>query len=129
MVARNIDDLNNVKKSMHNSDRHLLCELDLLKIENIKQGLENCGFDIEKVNVVVHSAGGGLGARESLISPVEFHKLLALNLSSAIEINRIIIPGMKKANQGNIVHVGSIASYEAVGSVGYNTVKAGYAVM
>ena len=32
---------------------------------------------------------------------------------------------MTRAKRGNIIHVGSIASYEAVGSVGYNTVKAG----
>ena len=63
-----------------------------------------------------------MGARESLISPVEFHKLL---FKSILVNQRIIIPGMIKANQGNMLHVGCIASYEAVGFIGYNTVKAG----
>ena len=34
---------------------------------------------------------------------------------------------MKGKRSGNLVHVGSIASSEGVGSVGYNTVKAGLA--
>jgi len=38
-----------------------------------------------------------------------------------------VAPEMKERRSGNLVHVGSIASSEGVGSVGYNTVKAALA--
>jgi len=44
-----------------------------------------------------------------------------------MEINRLVIPQMILRGKGNVVHVGSIASTEATGSVGYNTAKAALA--
>ena len=57
----------------------------------------------------------------------DFLKLFTLNLGAAAEINRLVAPEMKERRAGNLVHVGSIASSEGVGSVGYNTVKAALA--
>lgn len=61
------------------------------------------------------------------MNPDDFLKLFKLNLAAAAEINRLVVPDMRKRRRGNLVHVGSIASSEAVGSVGYNTVKAALA--
>ena len=44
--------------------------------------------------------------------------------NKVIELNRLIIPSMAKRKNGKIIHVGSIASNEAVGSLGYNIAKA-----
>jgi len=86
-------------------------------------GLERMGgFD-----VVFHAMGGGYGFREPLLDWQQLAKLHAANLGVGAEINRLIAPGMIERKSGNIVHVGSIASGEAVGSVGYNTVKAALA--
>ena len=79
---------------------------------------------IPEVEAVIHCAGGGMGLRDPLLSPSDFHKLFMVNLGGAAWINKILIPGMKSRQWGRIVHVCSIASGEAVGSVGYNTVKA-----
>ena len=65
--------------------------------------------------------------RDDFLMPKDFSKLFALNLGAAAEINRLVAPEMKGRRSGNLVHVGSIASGEAVGSVGYNTVKAALA--
>jgi 3-oxoacyl-[acyl-carrier protein] reductase len=59
--------------------------------------------------------------------PDQFSKLFALNLGAAAEVNRLVAPEMMERRSGNLVHVGSIASSEGVGSVGYNTVKAALA--
>lgn len=86
-------------------------------------GLERMGgFD-----VVFHALGGGYGFREPLLDWTQLSKLHAANLGVGAEINRLVVPGMIERKSGNIVHVGSIASGEAVGSVGYNTVKAALA--
>ena len=78
----------------------------------------------EDVDVVLHCAGGGMGLRGPLMTPQELHALFMVNLGGAVEINRRFAPRMMADGYGRIVHVCSIASGEAVGSVGYNTVKA-----
>ena len=80
--------------------------------------------EIPEVDIVIHCAGGGLGLREPLLAVQHFHSLFMVNLAGAAEINRLVIPYMKDMAWGRVVHVCSIASGEAVGSVGYNTVKA-----
>lgn len=80
-----------------------------------------------KISVVLHTAGGGLGLRDPLLSEEELIRLFQVNLSGAVAINRIIVPFLKDIGGGNVIHVGSIASSEGVGSVGYNTVKAALA--
>ena len=82
---------------------------------------------LEDIDVVLHCIGGGLGYKNYLLDYTEFLSLFTLNLGIAAEINRLIIPKMMDRKSGNIVHVGSIASSEGVGSVGYNTVKAALA--
>lgn len=78
-------------------------------------------YDIE---AVIHCAGGGLGLKDPLISSTALYQLFMANLGRQVEVNRQVLPGMKERKQGYICHVCSIASGEAVGSVGYNTMKA-----
>ena len=77
-----------------------------------------------KIDLVIHVAGGGLGFREYDIKYSNLLKVLNLNILSQIEINKKIIPLMKKRKKGIIIHISSIAGFEAVGSVAYNISKA-----
>ena len=79
------------------------------------------------LDAVIHCAGGGLGLRGPYIPAKSFYDLFQVNLGGAAELNRLVIPDMQARRKGNIVHVCSIASGEAIGSVGYNTVKAALA--
>ena len=87
------------------------------------------GWDsvVPKVDVVLHCAGGGLGMRGPYLTAQALHDLWMVNVGGALEINRIIGPQMQADGKGTIIHVCSIASGEAIGSVGYNTVKAALA--
>ena len=91
------------------------CEIKIHKIINHFDG---------KIDSVIHSVGGGMGFREPLLDFNDFIKLFATNLAGQSLINKLVIPVMKNYNKGNIVHVSSVASREAIASVGYNTVKA-----
>jgi len=98
-----------------------------LEVEDIESSVVKAREFLGGIDVVLHAVGGGLGMRDDLLMPGDFSKLFALNLGAAAEINRLVAPEMKERRSGNLVHVGSIASGEAVGSVGYNTVKAALA--
>jgi 3-oxoacyl-[acyl-carrier protein] reductase len=124
LLSRSFSGLEKVRKKCKNSEIHASFEIDLLDIDTVEKTIKKATRFLKGVDVVLHAAGGGLGLKESLISSKDFQKLLNLNILSAVEINRLIIPGMKKNKKGNIIHIGSIASYESVGSVGYNSAKA-----
>jgi len=83
--------------------------------------------EIAAPDVVIHCAGGGLGLRSPIPSYLDIQKMLNSNLVGAIAINSIILPKFVNQRRGTIVHVGSTASTHAVGSVAYNTAKAGLA--
>ncbi len=75
-------------------------------------------------DAVIHCAGGGLGLKDPLMSATALYALFMANLGRQVEVNRLTLPKMIERKKGYIVHVCSIASGEAVGSVGYNTMKA-----
>ena len=124
LLSRSFLSLEKVRKKCKNSEIHASFEIDLLDIDTVEKTIKKATRFLKGVDVVLHAVGGGMGLKESLISSKDFQKLLNLNILSAVEINRLIIPGMKKNKKGNIIHIGSIASYESVGSVGYNSAKA-----
>lgn len=124
LMARSQEKLENVRKSLLRSETHLSLPIDFQEISKISGAVLEALSFLSGIDCVVHVAGGGLGLKSDLIENSDFLKLLNLNLAAAIEINRLVVPEMRQQKSGNLVHVGSIASIEAVGSVGYNTVKA-----
>lgn len=81
----------------------------------------------EDIEAIIHCAGGGLGLKGPYLTPEQMYELFQVNVGGAVEINRRFLPRMQAEGYGRVVHVCSIASGEAVGSVGYNTVKAALA--
>jgi len=127
LTARSQDELEQVRKSSTNPEQHLCLPADLLEAGKIEPVVNRATEFLGGIDVVLHAAGGGLGLKDELLAHGDFLKLFALNLGAAAEINRLVAPQMKEKRSGNLVHVGSIASSEGVGSVGYNTVKAALA--
>ena len=112
--------LTECKQSLTHPEIHSILPLDFTH-------LTGWNGVIPEVDAVIHCAGGGLGLRGPLITAQSFYDLLMTNLGGQAEINRMVLPGMMHDKKGYIVHVCSIASGEAIGSVGYNTVKAALA--
>jgi len=127
LLARSEDKLEEVRQSCKDSERHLSIQVNVLEMKEIRPIVEKAKEFLGGIDVVLHAAGGGLGLKDEFLMHEDFLKLFTLNLGAAAEINRLVAPEMKKRRSGNIVHVGSIASSEGVGSVGYNTVKAALA--
>lgn len=127
LIARSQDKMEHVRQSCKDPDRHLSIPVNLLEMNEIPTVVQKAREFLGGIDVVLHAAGGGLGLKDDLLTHGDFLKLFVLNLGAAAEINRLVVPEMKEQRSGNVVHVGSIASSEGVGSVGYNTVKAALA--
>lgn len=127
LMARSQDELEQVRMSCMNPEQHVSIPVDLLKMNDIEPAVQEAQAFLSGIDVVIHAAGGGLGLKEDFLMHEDFAKLFILNLGAVAEINRLAAAEMKKRGSGNLVHVGSVASNESVGSVGYNTVKAALA--
>ena len=127
LIARSEDKLEQVRQSCEDPEQHVSIPVNLLEMDAIKPAIQRVQAFLGGIDVVLHAAGGGLGLKNDFLKHGDFMKLFALNLGAAAEINRLVAPAMKERRSGNLVHVGSIASSEGVGSVGYNTVKAALA--
>ncbi|GBD95699.1 MAG TPA: SDR family oxidoreductase [Nitrospirae bacterium] len=127
LMARSGDRLEEVRKNCRDRDRHLSIALDLCDMQALESAVKKAEEFLGDIDVVLHVAGGGLGMRDPLLSADEFFKLFSLNVAASVQINKMVAPKMMERKQGNLVHVCSISSSEATGSVGYNTVKAALA--
>lgn len=126
LAARSEDRLMAIRKSLLNKQDHVVFAGDLCDPTTIAKLAEKAK-EAGGVDVILHCLGGGLGMRDPLLKWGEFDALYRTNLASGAELNRLLVPDMITRKAGNIVHVGSVTSTDAVGSVGYNSVKAGVA--
>ena len=104
------------------SKKILFLKGDLLKNSFRKKFYKKLS-GIKNIDIVIHCLGGGLGYKDPFIQLKNFIDLFLINLGIASEINNKIIKSLNPKSS-YIVHVGSTASSEAIGSVGYNSVKA-----
>ena len=125
--GRSQGNLEELLKNTNIPDSHTAIASDLSQLssvqEFVKKGLEFLGG----VDIIIHALGGGYGFSDPILNWEQIELLHKVNLFAGAEINRLTIPQMIENNKGTIIHIGSIASQEAVGSVGYNTVKASLA--
>ena len=127
ITARSIEQLEQLRQSLPNPDKHMAFAADLTQPEKIIELIEESENFLGGFDVIIHVAGGGLGLRDPLLTLEDFRQLYELNVGIAVGVNRLVIPKMIATGAGNVVHVCSIASTEATGSVGYNTSKAALA--
>jgi 3-oxoacyl-[acyl-carrier protein] reductase len=127
VTGRTREPLEALLAAMPSAGRHEVFAADLLADGQVDALTAFVRERLGVPDVVLHALGGGYGFRDSLLSRQQFSILHDLNLGIGAELNRLLIPAMTESGGGRIIHVGSIASGEAVGSVGYNTVKAALA--
>ena len=123
MISRSKDEMEKIRKKIINSNDHISIKLDLLSISKISYAIKKAKKFLKNIDIVLHIAGGGLGLKDPLLNYKDFNKLLNTNLVSVAEINRQVIKNKTPNEELKLIHIGSIASSEAVGSVGYNVAK------
>ena len=123
MLSRSKKEMDNLKSRLKNPSNHISIKVDLLKNNGIKLAIKKAKKFLKQIDIVLHIAGGGFGLKETLINNEDLKILLQVNLGAAAEINRLIVSSKTKNQSLKLVHVGSIASNEAVASIGYNVAK------
>jgi len=127
LIARSEDKLYDVRMKCETPSLHISISADLTIEEDFFRAMTAVQTWFGDTDVVLHCLGGGLGYKDYLLNNIQLMDLFNLNIGVAARINNHIVPDMIAQKSGNIVHVGSIASSEGVGSVGYNVTKAALA--
>ncbi|MSP79126.1 MAG: SDR family oxidoreductase [Dehalococcoidia bacterium] len=77
------------------------------------------------VDILVNNAGGTRGGREfDTTTDQDWNDTLNINLSSAIRLTRLVLPGMRERRWGRVVSIASIFGREYGGALSYMTAKA-----
>lgn len=76
------------------------------------------------VEMLIHNLGGTLSVADPFCSVSEWRRVWRLNLEIAVEINALLVPGMRQRKWGRVVHVSSIAAERGRGSLPYCSAKA-----
>jgi len=125
MVARGEKELKTVLKEMGGEAQgHDYYAADLMAqgaaMTAVKALVKRGGaFDI-----IIHNLGGTLRVKDHLAPMRQWQEVWKLNIGIAIEINRMVVPTMKKKGWGRIVHMSSTASEHFRGAAAYGVTKA-----
>jgi short-subunit dehydrogenase len=65
--------------------------------------------ELGPVDVLVNNAGGDPQREFHLLSEDDIHDIISLNLTSAVVLSRLVLPGMLERARGHIVNVSSMA--------------------
>ncbi len=76
------------------------------------------------IDIVVNNVGGNLGITDPFCGYEEFKKVMDLNFGIAMEVNNLVIPGMRGKKWGRICHISSISALEVQGPPSYGAAKA-----
>ncbi|MFE9941947.1 MULTISPECIES: SDR family NAD(P)-dependent oxidoreductase [Streptomyces] len=114
----------NLPDDLRQSDRVLGVTLDVTRTEDITGAVEMAVRHFGGIDVLVNNAGRGLlGALEE-ITDSETRSLFDLNVFGLINMTRAVLPVMRAAGAGKIVHIGSRGGFEGEPGVSmYNASK------
>jgi len=96
---------------------------DVGKAGEVEAFIEATVSHFGTLDILVHNAGGGGGAR--LDSPdAEFAQALELNALAGLRAARAAVPFMRRQRRGRIIFIASVWGRESGGRTGYNMAKA-----
>ena len=104
---------------------HIALAMDLVPEgapEALVNELKGAGFG--PIDIVVHNMGGLLDITDPFCSIEDWRRVYRFNFEVAVELNRMLVPGMQKQRWGRVVHVSSISAMENHGPVTYCAIKA-----
>ncbi|MCG8510592.1 MAG: SDR family oxidoreductase [Rhodospirillales bacterium] len=74
--------------------------------------------------IVINNLGGTLGVRDLDSAAADWARVWHLNVGVAIDVNNAVLPAMRRAGWGRLVHISSPAALDLRGSAPFAAVKA-----
>ena len=75
-----------------------------------KKAIDSLDEEWKKINVLINNAGLALGLdKEYEAKPEEWDAMIDTNVKGLLTMTRLVVPGMVKRNEGNVINIGSVA--------------------
>jgi len=94
--------------------------VDLAKGEDVDRLVAETAAAFGRVDVLVNSVGGSWAGDED----AAWNATYEANILAAVRATRAVVPHMRRAGGGSIIHIASIWGREAGGPIPYNAMKA-----
>jgi 3-oxoacyl-[acyl-carrier protein] reductase len=116
LCARGEEALDRARKQIEATHgvRVLAVPADLSEAEGLRKVLDRTLSEFGRVDVLVNNAGGPPAGPFESHSTERWRQAMRLNLESAVELCRGVLPGMKERRWGRILNVTSIAVKQPV---------------
>ena len=122
-VARSQQDLQKLE-SVIGSKNNLFIQSDLMIDGAIETLYGQLQASDRLPEIIINNVGGTMDLNDPLCPSKDFLKVIQLNLGIAMDINRIMIPNMRRKKWGRVCHISSISALENHGPPSYSAAKA-----
>ena len=109
LSSRNQAQLNCVKQSLVNADKHIIVPMDLSQPETIANIVNTVMPEIKTVDVLINNGGVGQRGFACETDILVQRKVMEVNYFGAIAMTQAVLPFMKKHGGGMIATVASVA--------------------
>jgi len=115
ICSRSKDNLNNAKEqiesleSVNLNNRVFPVVADLMYEDQIKSLVEQTLKEFGRIDILIHNAGGPPSGPISKITKEDWSNSIDLNLRSFIQITDLVLPIMKKQENGRIIAITSVS--------------------
>ncbi len=110
LLGRTSSNLNRTAEGLINS--HSIYEVDVTSKSAVTKILDSIEAEIGAIDLLINNAGLGVFDLSENIKEESVHDMVDINLKGTIFCTQVVLPHMKKRNQGIIVNVVSTAGVE-----------------
>jgi len=82
--------------------------MDVSDDGSVRRGVKKALDVVGSIDIVVNNAGIGCGGLAEAFTVDQLHRILDVNLYGIQRVNRAVLPGMRRAASGLLIHVSSI---------------------
>lgn len=97
---------------------------DLLSAEACRQAAGETARTLGPIDILVNNLGARAGSTWADTGPSEFESAFAGNVTVAVRLTQLVLPGMMERGWGRVVVISSLWGREAGGAPAYNAAKA-----
>lgn len=107
ICARGLPDLESAKKSMKAPERCEIMVADLSSETGIKEFVQ--AFPHQELHALINNAGHNIRKKAEDFTMKEFESIFSLNFFSAYQLSVAFLPHLRRAGDGSLVNIGSVA--------------------
>ncbi len=129
LLARTASDLEEVADAVRmHGRRALVVPTDVMELHQLQPAVDQTIAELGGIDILVNNAGGAVPAPFMDTRAEHLEWAFHFNVSSPVELTRLVVPAMLERGGGAVLNIGSMAgAHTSRGYIAYGTAKAAIA--